>query len=57
MQNIKDKRNKYKILVVELYGYTPNCKHTIKDYLNMVFTHFKTKKEALKYLERNLEIN
>lgn len=57
MQNIKDKRNKYKILVIELYGYTPNCKHTIKDYLNMVFTHFKTKKEALKYLEINLEIN
>lgn len=49
---MKDKRNKYRTLVIELYGYTPNCKHTIKDYFEMILTHFKTKKDALNYIDR-----
>ena len=53
---MKDKRNKYRTLVIELYGYTPNCKRTIKDYLEMLLTHFKTKKDALNYIDRNIEL-
>lgn len=49
---MKDKRNKYRTLVIELYGYTPYCKHTIKDYFEMILTHFKTKKDALNYIDR-----
>lgn len=56
MKKIQDKRNKYKTLVIELYGYTPNCKHTIKAYFEMILTHFKTKKEALNYIDLNIEL-
>lgn len=55
MKKIQDKRNKYKILVIELYRYTPNCKHTIKAYKEMIFTHFSSKKDALVFIDRNLE--
>jgi hypothetical protein len=52
---MKDKRNKYKTLVAELYGYIPYCKHTILEYRAWIFTHFKDRKDALKYIDRNLE--
>jgi hypothetical protein len=53
---MNEKRNKYKILVIELYGYIPNCKHTLKEYKNYIFTHFKDKKDALNYIDRNIEL-
>lgn len=51
---IEDKRNKYRILVIELYRYVPYCKHTIKAYKEMIYTYFIDRKTALDFIDRNI---
>ena len=48
------KRNLYRNLCIELYGYNPYCNHTIKDYENMIFTYFHNKKDAVIFINRNI---